>query len=114
MRLAVISDIHGNVAALEAALDDIARRGITNIICLGDCASGMCWPGETTRLLMEKNIPTIRGNHDRWLTDRVAEGLKGQDGFAFQETTADQRAWLYALPERLTPTPGSLTYPAFV
>ncbi len=34
MRLAVISDIHGNVAALEAALDDIARRGITNIICL--------------------------------------------------------------------------------
>ncbi|MCA3388048.1 MAG: metallophosphoesterase family protein [Roseomonas sp.] len=108
MRLAVISDIHGNVAALEAALDDIARRGITNIICLGDCASGMCWPAETTRLLMEKNIPTIRGNHDRWLTDRVAEGLKGQDGFAFQETTADQRAWLYALPERITPAPGIL------
>jgi predicted phosphodiesterase len=68
MRLAVISDIHGNVAALEAALDDIARRGITDIICLGDCASGMCWPGETTRLLMDRNIPTIRGNHDRWLT----------------------------------------------
>lgn len=108
MRLAVISDIHGNVAALEAALDDIARRGITNIICLGDCASGMCWPGETTRLLMETNIPTIRGNHDRWLTDRVAEGLKGQDGFAFQETTADQRAWLYALPESITPAPGIL------
>jgi predicted phosphodiesterase len=86
MRLAVISDIHGNVAAREAALDDIARRGITNIICLGDCASGMCWPNETTRLLMDKNIPTLRGNHDRWLTDRVAEGLKGQDGFALQET----------------------------
>jgi hypothetical protein len=99
MRLAVISDIHGNLVALEAALDDIARRGITNIICLGDCASGMCWPGETTRLLMDRNNPSIRGNHDRWLTDRVAEGLKGQDGFAFQETTADQRAWLYELPE---------------
>jgi predicted phosphodiesterase len=42
MRLAVISDIHGNLAALEAALDDIARRGITDIICLGDCSSGMC------------------------------------------------------------------------
>ncbi|MCA3292284.1 MAG: metallophosphoesterase family protein, partial [Roseomonas sp.] len=108
MRLAVISDIHGNVAALEAALDDIAQRDITDIICLGDCASGMCWPGETTRLLMDHNIPTIRGNHDRWLTDRVAEGLKGQDGFAFQETTADQRAWLYELPERLMPAPGVL------
>jgi len=108
MRLAVISDIHGNLAALEAALNDIARRGITDIICLGDCASGMCWPGETTRLLMDRNIPTIRGNHDRWLTDRVAEGLKGQDGFAFQETTADQRAWLYELPESLMPAPGVL------
>ena len=49
---------------------------------------------------MERNIPTIRGNHDRWLTDRLADGLKRQDGFAFQETTADQRAWLYKLPDR--------------
>jgi predicted phosphodiesterase len=99
MRLAVISDIHGNVAALEAALDDITRRGIEDIICFGDCASGICWPGEATRLLMDRDISTIRGNHDRWLTDRVAAGLKGQDGFAFQETTADQRASLYELLE---------------
>jgi len=108
MRLAVISDIHGNVAALEAALDDSARRGIPNIICLGDCASGMGWPGETTRLLMERDIPTLRGNHDRWPANRVAEGLKGQDGFAFRETTADQRASLDELPESLTPAPGVL------
>ena len=58
----------------------------------GDCASGMCSPGAATRLLMKSTNPTIRGNHDHWPTDRVAEGLKGQDGFAFQETTAEQRA----------------------
>ena len=51
MRIAVITDIHGNVAALEAALADIAARGIASVICLGDCASGMMWPRETTALL---------------------------------------------------------------
>ena len=75
MRLAVITDIHGNVAALEAALDDIAARGIADILCLGDCASGMMWPGETTALLMQRAIPTVRGNHDRWLLEHAPEAM---------------------------------------
>jgi predicted phosphodiesterase len=108
MRLAVITDIHGNVAALEAALDDIAARGAAQVICLGDCASGMMWPGETTALLMDRAIPTVRGNHDRWITDRGPDHKPGQDAVAFAETTADQRAWLFTLPERIVPAPGVL------
>ena len=40
MKLAVLSDIHGNVRALDAVLADIAGRGITDIVNLGDCAYG--------------------------------------------------------------------------
>jgi predicted phosphodiesterase len=39
MRLAIISDIHGNVPALEAALADIERHGTDRLVCLGDVAS---------------------------------------------------------------------------
>ncbi|WP_137180368.1 metallophosphoesterase [Roseomonas sp. AR75] len=108
MRLAVITDIHGNVAALEAVLDDIAARGITHIVCLGDCASGMMWPGETTALLMDRAIPTVRGNHDRWITEHGPDHKPGQDAVAHAECTPDQRAWLFALPERVVPAPGVL------
>ncbi len=107
-RLAVITDIHGNVAALEAVLADIAVRGIADILCLGDCASGMMWPGETTALLMDRAIPTVRGNHDRWLLDRDPDTMGTQDKVAFADTTPAQRQWLGTLPERIIPAPGVL------
>lgn len=108
MRIAVITDIHGNVAALEAALADIAARGIERILCLGDCASGMMWPGETTALLMARDIPCVRGNHDRWVAERTPEAMGSQDAVAFAETTPAQRAWLGALPARIDLAPGVL------
>jgi predicted phosphodiesterase len=108
MRIAVITDIHGNVAALEAALADIAARGIERVICLGDCASGMMWPRETTALLMEREIPSVRGNHDRWIVEHAPDAMGRQDAVAFAETTEPQRQWLGTLPTRLMPAPGVL------
>ena len=101
MRLAVITDIHGNVLALRAALADIARRGIEEIICLGDIASGMGWPAETVELLRERGIPCIRGNHDRHVGEAPAERQRGQDAIAYNGTTPEQRAWLRDLPRSL-------------
>jgi predicted phosphodiesterase len=101
MRLAVITDIHGNALALEAALADIARRGIADIICLGDIASGMGWPAETIALLQRHGIPCIRGNHDRQVGEAPAERQRGQDAIAFNGTTPEQRAWLRDLPRHL-------------
>ena len=60
MRLAVISDIHANVVALEAVLEDIADRGVDAIVNLGDCVSGPLWPKETMELLEARAIPTVR------------------------------------------------------
>ena len=49
MRLAVVADIHGNLPALEAVLDDLGWRQVDAVVNLGDCASGPLWPRETLR-----------------------------------------------------------------
>jgi putative phosphoesterase len=63
-KIAIISDIHGNLPALDAALDDIARRGITQIYCLGDLVGYYCFFNEVVERISLLNIPTILGNHD--------------------------------------------------
>ena len=98
MRLAVIADIHGNCLALDAVLADIARRGVRDIVNLGDVASGPMRPRETVARIIGAGIPTVRGNHDRW----VAEGTTGgSDAFARDRLDPAQRAWLGALPVTL-------------
>lgn len=72
MSIAAISDIHGNIAALDAVLDDIARRGITRIVNLGDCFSGPFDARATAERLIALDLPTVRGNHDRALHDGSA------------------------------------------
>lgn len=68
-RLAVLADIHGNLPALEAVLDDLQRRGKPDAMwVLGDLAAFYPWPAETIDLL--RSLPGtsfIRGNTDRYL-----------------------------------------------
>ena len=68
-----MSDIHGNRWALEAVLQDIESRGITHMVNLGDCVYGPLDPAGTATLLMELNIPTVRGNEDRIVVDPSGE-----------------------------------------
>ncbi|CAH2405148.1 hypothetical protein MES4922_40086 [Mesorhizobium ventifaucium] len=66
MRIAVLADIHGNVLALDAVLDDLRQRGGADLVVnLGDCVSGPLWPRETMERLEALALPTVRGNHDR-------------------------------------------------
>ena len=64
--VAVISDIHGNRWALEAVLADIRERGIEDIVNLGDSLYGPLAPAETAEILLDLNLPTVRGNED-WI-----------------------------------------------
>lgn len=77
MRLAVISDIHGNLAALEAVLADIKARGADRTINLGDCVTSPLWPRETFEALQPLSLPTVRGNHDRWIEEFPDDRLAG-------------------------------------
>ena len=65
MRFAAIADVHGNYLALEAVLDDIRAQGISDIVNLGDAASGPLDAARTIDLLVACNAVSIRGNHDR-------------------------------------------------
>jgi putative phosphoesterase len=62
--VAVITDIHGNVPALQAALARIDQLGITDIYCGGDLVGYGPHPNEVCALIQERAIPTIFGNYD--------------------------------------------------
>ncbi len=64
MKLALISDIHGNLPALQAVLRDIRRRGVDQMVCLGDVATLGPHSAEVCALLRETECTCIMGNHD--------------------------------------------------
>jgi predicted phosphodiesterase len=101
MRLAIISDVHGNLRALEAVLADIRSRGVDATVNLGDCVAGPTWPRESFECLASLDVPTVRGNHDRWIVDRPTEQLPPAGRFAQEALTQEQRNVLFALPATL-------------
>lgn len=95
---AVIADVHGNLPALEAVAENIARRGIDFVVNLGDHASGPLWPHETVALLRQTSWVQIAGNCDRQIV-RQAPAMHGaSDRFAFERLSAAQREWLSERP----------------
>ncbi|HXW27428.1 MAG TPA: metallophosphoesterase family protein [Xanthobacteraceae bacterium] len=107
-RLAVISDIHGNVRALEAVLADIRTRGADAIVNLGDCVTSPLWPRETCELLASLSLVTVRGNHDRALVEGRFDDLPPVGKFARAALNAEQRETLGRLPVRVEVEPGIL------
>jgi len=101
MRFAAIADIHGNALALEAVLADIAAQGITDIVNLGDCFSGPLEAGKTAERLLELNLPTVRGNHDRYLIELAADKMGASDAAAFRQLSPRHLDWLRGLPFEL-------------
>ncbi|MFN2469977.1 MAG: metallophosphoesterase [Gaiellaceae bacterium] len=63
-RIAVITDVHGNVPALEAALARIEELDVDGLYCGGDLVGYGPWPNEICRMIEERAIPTIYGNYD--------------------------------------------------
>ena len=101
MKLAAISDIHGNVAALDAVLADISLRGIGEVVNLGDIASGPLHPRETVDRLMPLGMPTIKDNHERQLLTLAPDQMGQSDRSAVELLREDQLSWMTSLPNSL-------------
>src|SRR5689334_25038431 len=74
MRIAVISDMHGNCVALDAVLADLGRDPADQIVCLGDAIQGGAQPAQTVARLRELGCPVVMGNADAWLLSGQATG----------------------------------------
>jgi predicted phosphodiesterase len=85
-RIAIISDIHGNLPGLERVLEDIDARACDRIVCLGDLVDGGEHENEVVDEIRRRKIPTVRGNHD--------------EGGGWR-TTPERRAFLAGLPQYL-------------
>jgi predicted phosphodiesterase len=97
--IAVIADVHGNTWALDAALEDIRRRGIERIVNLGDCVYGSLDPAGTAERLMDARIASIAGNQDRDVFAPTEEVRRSADHqFVMSRLSAAQVDWLRGLP----------------
>ena len=101
MRLAVVSDIHGNLPALEAVLAEVRGEHVDRVVNLGDIVSGPLWPRETAALLPAMSWSTIRGNHERQLLALPADRMGPADAFARARLAEEDLHWLAALPATL-------------
>ncbi|SDB90212.1 metallophosphoesterase family protein [Paraburkholderia lycopersici] len=101
MKIAALSDIHGNLPALEAVLDDIGQRGADVVVNLGDMLSGPLYPSQTADRLMQLGLPTIRGNHERQLLAADPSRMGPSDRFARAALSRAHLAWVRELPATL-------------
>lgn len=108
--IALISDIHGNLTALDAVLADIAATGAEATYCFGDLVGYGPDPAGVIDRVRELGIPTVRGNYDDGVGNRRGEcgcyyateqaRADGAASYAFTDAALDdaRAAWLAALP----------------
>lgn len=93
-RIALLADIHGNLPALEVVVADIERRGISEVVNLGDHVSGPLWPAETLGFLMQQPWLQIAGNGDRGVAQQPPSTHGASDRYAYERLDAVQLVWL--------------------
>jgi predicted phosphodiesterase len=108
MRIALISDLHGNEVALEAVLEDITQVGVDGIVCLGDVATLGPRPLEVLRRLQDLGCPCVLGNHDAFLVqpaliERYTRAAPVVEAIHWCRSTLspEQLDWIGGLPPHL-------------
>jgi putative phosphoesterase len=97
MRIAILSDIHGNLPALEAVVTDISRHGVDAVVNLGDSLSGPLMPLQTAQFLMAQDWIHLAGNHERQLLTLNAKQRGLSDDFAHSQLGSRELEWLASL-----------------
>lgn len=113
MRIALFSDIHANLPALEACLESIEAQQPDAIYCLGDLVGYNVWPNEVINAIRKRRIPTIAGNYDQGIGlmsgdcgcayKSELEKDMGKISIAFTDSIVnpDERRYLRTLPAHI-------------
>ncbi len=101
MQVALVSDIHSHLVALDAVLEDAARAGVDRVVCLGDIVDLGPQPGETVDRLRERGVACIQGNHDTLDDDPSLPFLADVEAWTREQLSDDQMSWLQGLPLQL-------------
>ena len=105
MKLAVLSDIHGNIRALNAVIRDLEHRGIEQVVNLGDCIYGPFDPRPVAECLIARQWPTVAGNEDRILGEGLEDLLLSRTaGWTRSQLSLKQMTWISDLPYLLALT----------
>jgi putative phosphoesterase len=116
MKIALFSDIHANLPALEACLADIDKNKPDAIYCLGDLVGYNIWPNEVVDVIRKRGIPTIAGNYDfgigrgidecgcAYKTDEEKEMGKVSISYTNSIVKDSERAYLRTLPAHIRAT----------
>ncbi|NQW99900.1 metallophosphoesterase family protein [bacterium] len=102
MRIALFGDIHANLEALEAVLEDAGKQGATDFVCMGDVVGYNADPAACLEIVREMNCPTVKGNHDEDASgSHSLETMNPVAATALEWTRAqlstEQRLWLARL-----------------
>jgi len=102
MRFAIFGDIHANLEALQAVLNDAEVRGVTHHVCLGDIVGYNANPHECVEIIRNLECPVVKGNHDEMAS--VTDSLEGFNPLAEEainwtraQLTDDDKKWLREL-----------------
>ena len=99
MATGILSDIHGNRWALEAVLEDLDRRGISDVVNLGDSFYGPLDPAGCYEILARRSWPTVRGNQDRLLVSESLDRPSSTQEFVCYTLADDGLQWAASKPQ---------------
>lgn len=103
MKYAILADIHANLHALEAVLEDMKKQGCIHAVCLGDIVGYNANPKECLDIIRGMNIPCVKGNHDEYcssdkpLADFNAHAARAAE-WTRQQLPDEDKKWLQSLP----------------
>jgi len=122
MKIAFISDIHGNAVALEAVLADLREKNVDEVFVLGDICFRGPEPRRSLEIVQALNTDVIKGNADEWIVRGIDEGEVPQEAFPImnkernwsaEKLTSDQINYLRYLPTELNLEFGDIKIHAF-
>ena len=100
MKIAILSDIHSNVFALESVIKDIQTHAVDVTVNLGDILYGPIAPKKTYELLMQQDFITICGNQDRQIYEAGQSEIDTNPtlGFILEDLGSQPLEWMKSLP----------------